>query len=356
MKSFFIKSFPLVIIAVIIVGAYIAWSKNGDGGPGPGFVSGNGRLEATEINIATKLAGRVIEIKVDEGDFVKAGDVLAVMQTDVLEAQLNEARANLSKAKAAEISAQAQVNLKISDMNAKKAALAQRQSEFDQTQRRLKRSTALSGAGVITGQQFDDDETSQQAAKAAVDTADSQVGVAAAAVEAAKAEVEGSKAAIKAAEATVARIAADINDCKLVAPRDGRVQYRIAQPGEVLGAGGKVLNFVDLSDVFMTFFLPETDAGKLGIGSDARVVLDAFPEIPIPAKITFVASTAQFTPKSVETKSERQKLMFRVKAKIDPELLQRYLEMVKTGIPGVTWVMLDSESQWPDDLKVRIPE
>jgi len=129
----------------------------------------------------------------------------------------------------------------------------------------------------------------------------------------------------------------------------------VAQPGEVLGAGGKVLNLVDLSDVYMTFFLPEAQAGRLAIGQDARIILDAAPEYVIPAKISFVSSTAQFTPKTVETESERQKLMFRVRAKIDPDLLRKHLKVVKTGLPGVAWVKLDAKAEWPASLTTKLP-
>ncbi|HRO62029.1 MAG TPA: HlyD family efflux transporter periplasmic adaptor subunit, partial [Burkholderiaceae bacterium] len=149
---------------------------------------------------------------------------------------------------------------------------------------------------------------------------------------------------------------ADIADSVLRSPRDGRVQYRIAQEGEVLGAGGAALNLVDLGDVYMTFFVPETDAGRVALGSDVRIVLDAAPQYVIPARVSFVASVAQFTPKTVETASERQKLMFRVRARIDRELLEKHLEQVKTGLPGVAWLKLDDQAQWPEHLAVRVPE
>ena len=110
------------------------------------------------------------------------------------------------------------------------------------------------------------------------------------------------------------------------------------------------MNVVDLSDVFMTFFLPETVAGKVPVGTDVRLVLDALPTYAIPAKVSHVADTAQFTPKTVETESERQKLMFKVKAKIPPELLQQHLQLVKTGLPGVAWVRLDAKQDWPTGI------
>ena len=106
----------------------------------------------------------------------------------------------------------------------------------------------------------------------------------------------------------------------------------------------------------MTFFLPETVAGQLALGSEVRIVLDAAPQLVIPARVSFVASTAQFTPKTVETASERQKMMFRVKAQIAPELLQKHVQLVKTGLPGMAWLKLDANAPWPAHLAVKLPE
>lgn len=174
-------------------------------------------------------------------------------------------------------------------------------------------------------------------------------------IKAAQSQVIEALSVIEAAKATVARLQADLDDSELKAPRGGRVQYRVAEPGEVLNAGGRVLNMVDLSDVYMTFFLPTEAAGKVALGSDIRLVLDAAPNYVIPAKASFVASVAQFTPKTVETESERLKLMFRVRARIDPELLQRHLAQVKTGVPGMAYVKLDPAAAWPPELEIRLP-
>ncbi|KAK0332074.1 hypothetical protein LTR94_026367, partial [Friedmanniomyces endolithicus] len=162
--------------------------------------------------------------------------------------------------------------------------------------------------------------------------------------------VIGSRSRVEAGRATIQRIEADINDSSLRAPRDGRVQYRVAQPGEVVTAGGRVLSLVDLSDVTISFFLPATAAGRVAIGSEARIVLDAIPDYPIPARISFVADVAQFTPKTVETQSEREKMMFRVKARIDPALLRKHIAQVKTGLPGMAYVRIDPGVAWPASL------
>ena len=278
------------------------------------------------------------------------------MQIDTLEASHDEAKARHQQAVAAVANAEAQVAVRESDRQAALALVAQRQSELDAAQRRLARSQTLVREGASSDQEVDDDRARERSLQAAVVASRAQAEAAQAAITAARTQVASARAAVTAAQATVARIKADIDDSALVAPRSGRVQYRIAQPGEVIGGGGKVLNLVDLSDVYMTFFLPEPVAGRLALGSEVRIVLDAAPQLVIPARVSFVASTAQFTPKTVETASERQKMMFRVKAQIAPELLQKHVQLVKTGLPGMAWLKLDANAPWPAHLAVKLPE
>ncbi|WP_295446809.1 HlyD family efflux transporter periplasmic adaptor subunit [uncultured Thiodictyon sp.] len=345
-----------VIVVAIAVGAVLAWKALKPSGPGVGFVSGNGRIEATEIDVATKLAGRVQDIMVNEGDFVSIGQPLAQMQVEVLDAQRDEALAQSRQAVTAVASAQAQVGVRKSDQAAAVALVGQRESELDAAQRRLARSETLAKKGVTTLQVLDDDRARVRGAQATLTGAQAQVEAASAAITAAQAQVVGADSGVAAAEATVARVEADIEDSELKSPRDGRVQYRIAQPGEVLAAGGRVLNLVDLGDVYMTFFLPETVVGKVALGAEVHIVLDAAPQYVIPARVSYVASTAQFTPKTVETASERQKLMFRVKAQIDRDLLQQHLKLVKTGLPGVAWLKLDGALPWPAKLAIKLAQ
>lgn len=352
--SFKKRLIPLALVAAVLAGGAYFWTQLRDQEANDGLASGNGRIEATEIDVAARLGGRVQDILVKEGDFVTAGQPLAHMQIDTLEASRDEAKARQQQAVAAIASAEAQVAVRESDKQAALALVAQRQSELDAALRRLARSQTLAREGASSEQELDDDRARERSVQAALVAAKAQVNAAQAAITAARTQVTGARASVTAAEATVARIQADINDSALTAPRSGRVQYRIAQPGEVIGGGGKLLNLVDLSDVYMTFFLPETVAGKVALGSEVRIVLDAAPQFVIPAKVSFVASTAQFTPKTVETASERQKLMFRVKAKIDRELLQKHLNQVKTGLPGVAWVKVDAKADWPAALALKV--
>lgn len=324
--------------------------------PTAGLISGNGRTEATEIDIATKLGGRVQQIAVQEGELVQAGQTLAQMQVETLQASLDEARAHQQQAVAAVASAQAQLLMRQSEQRAAQALVVQRQSELQAAQQRLTRSSALVQAGATSAQEADDDQARVRNLQAALSAAQAQVDTSSAAIHAARSQIASAQASVSAAQATVARLQAEIADHTLTAPRSGRVQYRIAQAGEVLGAGGKVLNLLDLSDVYMGFFVPETIAGQLVLGSEVRLVLDALPQYVIPARLSFVASTAQFTPKTVETSNERQKLMFRVKAQLTPELLQQHPALGKVGLPGVAWLKPDAAQPWPAHLAIRLPE
>lgn len=348
-----------LLLAVIIgVGAlvYLGWKKFQPKELPAGFASSNGRIEATEIDIATKTAGRLTAVMVNEGDFVAAGQVLAQMDTDVLKAQLREAEAELLRAQTAIATAKSTVTQRESEKAAAEAVVEQREAEFDLASKKLARAERLSGTGAMSAEEFDTQRSSFSSAKAAVSSAKADVARGSAAISTAKSQVIEAEASVSAAQAKIERLQADINDSTLKSSRDGRIQYRIAQPGEVLSAGGKVLNLVDLADVYMTFFLPTAEAGRLQIGSEARVVLDAAPHLVIPASVTFVADVAQFTPKSVETVEERQKLMFRIKAHIPPDLLKRQIRRVKTGLPGMAFVRLDPAAQWPAHLEVKLPE
>ncbi len=316
----------LVIIAVAGLGIYTlkSWKESAIYS-NPAFTSGNGRLEATEVSIAAKQAGKIENIFAREGDFVKKGQHLAQMQTNVLNAELAQAKA--------------MILVKEGELAAAKAEKMHKQSNFDNARKRYERAKSLYTSKAVSLQTYENDESLYKGASAELASAN--------------AKIKQAEAAIVAAKADADRIQADIDDCKLVAPLEGRIQYRVAEPGEILSSGGRVLNLVDLTDVYMTFFVPETVAGKIRLGADVRILLDALPDTPIPAKISYVAENAQFTPKTVETRVERQKLMFRVKARIAPELLKKYITLVKTGLPGVAWVRLDPEEEWPAFLRLK---
>jgi len=344
-----------ILVAILAGSGYYAWVKFGGNRLPAGIASGNGRIEAVEIDISTKIPGRVREILANEGDFVTAGQVLARMDTSQLEAQRRQAEAQLHRTVIGVDTANSLVTQRNAEREAAVAVLEQREAQLDAANKKLARSEELIKTNSVSQQILDDDRASVQGAKAAAAAARAQIAASEAAIGAAKAQVIDAGAAVDAAKAAIESINADINDSILKSPRDGRIQYRVAQPGEVLAAGGRVLNLVDLSDVYMTFFLPTAQAGRVAIGMDVHLVLDAAPHYVIPAKVTFVADVAQFTPKSVETEEERLKLMFRVKAHISPDLLKKYIQMVKTGLPGMAYIRLDPNTPWPGNLQETLP-
>jgi HlyD family secretion protein len=349
-SKYFSRWFSLFVILAIVTAGIFSWQYyHRPQGP-ESFASGNGRIEATSVNVSTKTSGRLLQLLVREGDDVTAGQVIADMDTATLVADLHEAEAQVRRAKVFKTITQANVAQRQSEKSAVGALVAQRESELSLTDKDLKRTQQLIDKGFVSPQKLDVDKTRKAGAAASARAAKSQQNEAQSAINAAVASVSEAQSAIEAAEAKVEKIKADIKDAALTAPIDGRVLYRLAEPGEVLGAGGNVVTLLDITDVYMTIFLPTSQAGRVSIGTDARLVLDVRPDISIPATVTFVSPEAQFTPKSVETRTEREKLMFRIKVKIPQDLLKAYAKRVKTGLPGVAYIRLDSNAPWPEDL------
>jgi len=293
-----------------------------------GIVKTNGRIEATQVDVAAKYPGRLTDITVEEGSEVKAGQVVGRVSSPEYEAQLRAANSNVDRAKQALAEA-------ASLIDQRKAVLASAKSDFERGQELIKTQT-------ITQQTFDQRKRNYESAEAGV--------------QGATAQRDQADAAIKSAQAEVDRIESILHDLILVSPRTGRVQYLLARNGEVVAAGGKVMTVLDLHDVYMTVFLSAAVAGRLEIGSEARIILDPAPQYVVPAKVSFVAADAQFTPKTVETKEEREKLMFRVKLQLDAEVLKQYSRRVKTGVRGLGVVRTNTATPWPDDLQVKLPQ
>jgi HlyD family secretion protein len=292
-----------------------------------GIVKTNGRIEATEVDVAAKYAGRLATVNVDEGDEVTAGQVVATISSPETEAQLRAAQAQVLKSKHALAEAEAMI--------------AERQSDYAAAQNDLRRGQDLVDKGWMTKQIYEQRLNKAQATEALLHAAE-------------KARDEA-QAAIVAAEADVQRLQSILVDLVLVSPRSGRVQYRLARAGEVVAAGQRVLTILDLKDVYMTIYLSAALAGQLMLGDEARVIADPIPEYVLPATVSFVATDAQFTPKSVETAEERQKLMFRVKLQGDPKFLDKYHRFVKKGIRGIGFVRIDPKVTWPPELAVKLP-
>jgi HlyD family secretion protein len=293
-----------------------------------GIVKSNGRIEATQVDVSSKYAGRLAEVTVEEGSSVTQGQVIAKLTSPEYDAQLRSAKANVQKANDALASAEAEIT-------SRQSALEFAKSDFERGQQLIK-------AGHITKQTFEQRKRNLDSAVAAVQSFTSQR--------------DQALSQIANSEAEVDRVQSIIDDLTLVSPRIGRVQYQLARAGEVVAAGAPIATILDLTDVYMTVFLPAADAGKLAVGDEARIILDPVPDYVIPAKVSFVAADAQFTPKTVETTDERAKLMFRVKLKIDAQVLQQFYTRVKTGVRGLGFVRTKADVEWPPELQVKLPK
>jgi HlyD family secretion protein len=322
-----VKVMALILLVSGAVGIGWFWWQHHQLRLPPGIAWGNGRLEADEIDVDTKFAGRIAKLFVDEGDMVRAGQVVALMDTQDLEASLKKS--------------EALVNMAQRVLDEARANLVQQQTQVRLAQQELDRTTALVPKGFATAELLDQRRQQMNAATAAENAATFKIAEAQHALDAATHDVE------------LYRV--NIQDNMLVAPHDGPIEYRVANVGEVLPAGGKVFTMLDASYVYMDIYLPTAEAGRVRIGSEARIVLDAYPNHIIPAKVVFVASQAQFTPKTVETKAERDKLMFRIRVRIDPERLKGREAMVRSGLPGLAYVRTDPSVTWPASLQPSSP-
>jgi HlyD family secretion protein len=322
---------PTVLAVAVALGlgngGYFYWKHAVAARTPEGFATANGRIEVTRVEIASKLAGRVAEVRVNEGDFVNKAAVIVRLDTAELAAQLAGAKASVQRAAAS--------------VGRAEADIAIREAENDLAGIEMRRAAELEQRAAGT--------------KAELERRNAQFLVAAAQSQGSRAALIEAKAAQQSAEAQVAQIEALLADSELHSPVSGRVEYKLVQSGEVVGVGGRLVTVLDLSDVFMTIFLPTGEAGRVAFGSQARIILDAVPDAVFPATVSFVAAEAQFTPKTVETAREREKLMYRVKLAIDPKLLETYRDYVKAGLTGNAYVPVTPNTVWPEKLAVRLP-
>lgn len=328
MKRFIV--WTIAVLAIVAVAGAAAWKwKLAQANALPaGIVSGNGRIESVQVDVAAKYGGRIREILAREGDLVSEGQVLVKMDTDELQAQLAKDKAEVAKSEEAASEVKAQITkdesqLKLADVE-------------------YKRARNLIDRRVIAQEEYDRYKTRLDTAKSSLDES--------------HAKLKTANQSTAAAAAQVKRTEVQIEDSILKSPVKGRVLYRLAEPAEVVASGGKVLTLINLGDVYMEIYLPAQDAARTRIGADGRIQLDARPEYSAIAKVSYVSPEAQFTPKQVETRSERDKLMFRVKLQLPAELVLPYIERIKTGVRGVGYVRLDDSVAWPAFLERRFPK
>lgn len=407
-KSYYILIALMLAVAVAFA-VYMNYKRTADTTP-EGFASSNGRLQLQNIDVASLRAGRVSQVLVHEGDLVEKGTPLVTLSSEELDTQLQGAEAAKSQAEAAKLQAegrksQAQAAKARAEgavtramgtekraeggyartqggVNQADAVIAAKKAQLQIALDNLNNTKALRKDDLVSIAELQQREQAYQAAKAEVlaaqaakaqaaaggteaqaGIAEAQSGIAeakAAVAEAqaginqAQAGIEQAQAGINQAQSQINRVKSIQSDMYVRAPQAGRVEYRIVEVGNVIAPGSKVVTLVDPNDVYLEIFLPTDSSNQVQIGSPARIVLDGIKAV-LPAKVSFVANQSQFTPKSVETKNEREKMMYRVKLSLDPQVASRYQTLLKGGMTAQGYVQLDPSKAWSKDLEVNMP-
>jgi HlyD family secretion protein len=310
--------------------------------PRAAFASGKGRIEATEHAVTVERAGRLEKFLVATGEMVDAGQPVAQISIRDLETGLRRAEAELRQARNDRQRASATVAQRESEINQALAVIAQRENELAITARNLERLQSLFKRDLIARQDVDNEQSAKQTLEAQLSVEKARKQTAEAALRAVEIQLDRQDLAIEAATGKIQRLETEIRT-SLKSPVRGRVRL-LAEPGQVLPAGAKVLTVLRPDEVYMTGLIPDSQAIHVSVGSEARVVLGTAGDI-LPASVISVNRSSQF--KEDKKPATQDKALSRIKVKIDPGSLAR-VENLKTGSPGVVHLRLDSKKIWPD--------
>jgi HlyD family secretion protein len=363
---------PIAVVAVVAAAIAVpGLFRRGDGNE----IRVSGNIELTEVNIAFKIPGKLIERTVDEGDPVKPGMVVARLDTAQLLAQRERAQAAIAAAVSAEAqqrtaveyqraTLEGQIQQRAAEVEQAEARLAallagsrtqekaqaraavdRAQTEYDRASNDWKRAQTLFAKDDISAADFDKYRTAYESAEAQlksareaqalvvegprredIDAGRAQLAQARAALTLAEAQrlelkrkeqqLTGLAADIAQRRADLAVIQTQLNDSVAVSPIGGVVLVKAAEPGEVLAAGTNVLTVGDLDHPWVRAYITESDLGRVKLGDEARVTTDSFPGKVYKGRVSFIASEAEFTPKQIQTREERAKLVYRVKIEV----------------------------------------
>jgi HlyD family secretion protein len=286
----------------------------------------SGHVEATEVHVASEVGGRVLELRLEEGDRVNRGDVVAMLDTRDTELQIQRGRADRATAVAQlrlleagsrveDIrQAEAQVDAAEADVTAIEADLKAAQLDLD-------RFEALLKADAGSRKQRDDAKARVDVARERQRGATERVRAAREVVERLKRgarpeEIEAARTRVAAADAQIALLEKTLADARILAPVSGVVTQKLVDAGEIVMRGTPIVVVTDLDNAWANVFVPEPMVPRVKLGQAAKVVTDAGGE-GLPGKVTFVSPKAEFTPRNVQTAEERSKLVYRIKVTVD---------------------------------------
>ncbi|HEV2281359.1 MAG TPA: efflux RND transporter periplasmic adaptor subunit [bacterium] len=358
-----------VVLTIVIFGA---WAIDRWGRPAApaGTIEASGRIEGDDVSVGSKIGGRIERLVVAEGDRVVQGQLIAVLSAPDLAAAVRQAEAQVATAGAQVMQArsavsvlvvqlgQAQTAIALVDAQVRaqeqqaQAALAAALASETQARRDLARAESLERAGAIARADVETAGTRLQSASALVDAARGQVAMARAGTldvarleqqrDTVERQLDVGRKALAAAQSQyeAAAAARDVQrvtfgETRVYAPLSGVVVTKVANLGEVVQAGSPIAVLVDLRALWLKVYIPEPQIGKIRLGDQARVYVDAFPGRPFAAQVSEINDQAEFTPKDVQTREERVKLVFAVKLAVD-----NADRLLKPGMPADGTIVL----------------
>jgi HlyD family secretion protein len=315
----------IAVVAVVVIAAVAGWLAL-RGGDGAGEIDASGTVEATDADLGFNAPGRVAEVMVREGDRVRKGDVLGRLEASEIEARRAAAEAQLEAARAA--LAEMEAGARSEEVAQARAAVRAAEQQLEDARRDLERARTLHEGGAISQEALDKAGTRFEVAGAQLEQARQRLR----ALEAGprRERVRAQRAAVQAAEAAVRQATAALDYTVVTAPFDGRVTTRHRDPGETVQPGQPVVTLLDPNDRWVRIYVAEDRIGAVRIGQPAVITSDTYPDRTYDGRVVFIAREAEFTPRNVQTKEDRVKLVYAVRVEItgDPDYV------LKPGTPA----------------------
>lgn len=297
-----------VVIAAVVGGAYLLRNgrATGDG------ISASGTVEATEASLGFQAAGRIESIRVNEGDKVKTGDTLAVLDRTELGARRAQADAQLAAAQAglAELECGARAEELVQARESDSTAAAR----LADAQRDVGRAQQLFHGGAASQEAFDKARFAAEVARSQREQAAQQLRLVQSGPRAER--IAAQRAVVQSAQALLRQTGAQLANAIVVAPFDGVVTVRQRQPGEIVAPGAPVLTVANFGDRWVRIYIAETRLGAISLGAPATITTDTYSDRTYSGAVSFIASQAEFTPRNVQTTEERVKLVYAVKVRV----------------------------------------
>ena len=312
------KNLAICIISVTI----LSYGCNRDSS---NLIESTGTVEATEVDIRSEASGKILALYFDEGDWVKKGDVIAEIDHEKLDIELTQAKARLAET-------EAQLTLLIKGLRDKEVerareTLLESKVLLKDNKREYTRIQKLYEEEVVDLGSRDKAEAAYEAAQKRYEIAKKNYEIALEGSR--KEEIQAGEAVKEAAEAQVKLIERRIEDATVTIPIDGVISERYVELGELMSVGSLIATVIDLTHVWVMAYVSEKNLGKVKLGRQGKVMVDSFPHKEFIGKVTYISPEAEFTPKNIQTKEERVKLVFGVKIEVDnPD------QELKPGMPA----------------------